>query len=90
MSRNTKKKLAAVMFCKFNNYDSFVNSDKNLAVKILSDYDSVLKNMRLDDGTLWPIPICLDIDKNSIDLFSCPSPNPLGLPHSGLKEKPCP
>lgn len=27
-----------------------------------SDYDSVLKNMRLADGTLWPMPIMLDIN----------------------------
>lgn len=27
------------------------------------DYDSVVKDMRLTDGTLWPIPICLDIDE---------------------------
>ncbi len=27
------------------------------------DYDSVVKNMRLVDGTLWPMPITLDITK---------------------------
>ena len=42
MSKNTKKKLAAVMFCKFDDYDSYVNSDKKLAVKILGDYDKVV------------------------------------------------
>jgi sulfate adenylyltransferase len=26
-----------------------------------SDYESVLDRMRLQDGTLWPIPVCLDI-----------------------------
>ncbi len=26
-----------------------------------SDYRSVLRTMRLADGTLWPIPVCLDI-----------------------------
>nr|MDJ0876677.1 adenylyltransferase [Desulfobacterales bacterium] len=26
-----------------------------------SDYESVLDRMRLQDGALWPIPICLDI-----------------------------
>ena len=25
------------------------------------DYESVCKSMRLTDGTLWPIPVCLDI-----------------------------
>ncbi|MBW2515150.1 MAG: bifunctional sulfate adenylyltransferase/adenylylsulfate kinase [Deltaproteobacteria bacterium] len=29
---------------------------------IRSDYESVLDRMRLQDGTLWPIPICMDID----------------------------
>ena len=27
------------------------------------DYESVIENMRLSDGTLWPIPICLDISE---------------------------
>lgn len=26
-----------------------------------SDYESVLERMRLADGTLWPIPVCLDV-----------------------------
>ncbi len=26
-----------------------------------ADYESVLDRMRLQDGTLWPIPICLDV-----------------------------
>jgi len=27
------------------------------------DYDSVLSSMRLEDGTLWPVPVCLDISE---------------------------
>jgi sulfate adenylyltransferase len=29
------------------------------------DYDAVLKEMRLCDGTVWPIPICLDVDEQT-------------------------
>lgn len=28
-----------------------------------NDYESVLDRMRLQDGTVWPIPICLDINE---------------------------
>ena len=28
-----------------------------------SDYESVLDRMRLQDGVLWPIPICMDVDE---------------------------
>jgi len=28
-----------------------------------ADYDSVLQDMRLADGTLWPIPVCLDVNR---------------------------
>ena len=28
-----------------------------------ADYDSVVTNMRLADGTLWPIPVTLDVDE---------------------------
>lgn len=28
-----------------------------------ADYDTVLESMRLADGTLWPIPICLDVSE---------------------------
>ena len=31
------------------------------------DYESVVSKMRLSDGTLWPIPIILDITKNILD-----------------------
>ena len=53
MSNNTKKKLAAVMFCKFVDYDKYVQNDKKLAIKILSDYDSVItKNVKKFSGRL--------------------------------------
>lgn len=29
-----------------------------------ADYESVCKDMRLSDGTLWPIPITLDVDED--------------------------
>jgi sulfate adenylyltransferase len=31
---------------------------------VQADYESVLDRLRLQDGTLWPIPICLDISEN--------------------------
>ena len=31
------------------------------------DYESVLNNMRLENGKLWPIPIILDVNKKDID-----------------------
>ena len=37
------------------------------------DYESVVNNLRLDDGSLWPIPINLDVTKEysqSIDIGS--------------------
>jgi len=37
---------------------SFMNQD---------DYERVLRHMRLSDGTLWPMPIMLDIDKEYAD-----------------------
>tara|TARA_Y100001970_G_scaffold285521_1_gene405524 strand:- start:282 stop:1925 length:1644 start_codon:yes stop_codon:yes gene_type:complete len=32
-----------------------------------SDYDSVVKDMKLSNGELWPIPIVLDTDEEAID-----------------------
>jgi sulfate adenylyltransferase len=31
------------------------------------DYDAVLERMRLADGTLWPIPVTLDVDRKFVD-----------------------
>ena len=42
----------------FNPIKGFMNKN---------DYESVLKNMRLNDGTLWPIPIILDLSKKIIE-----------------------
>ena len=28
-----------------------------------ADYESVLQGMRLTDGTLWPLPVCLDVNE---------------------------
>ena len=32
-----------------------------------ADYESVCKDMRLKDGSLWPIPITLDVDEKIAD-----------------------
>ncbi|MCP4579697.1 MAG: adenylyltransferase, partial [Deltaproteobacteria bacterium] len=34
-----------------------------------TDYASVLDRMRLNDGTLWPMPICLDISEGEAKSF---------------------
>ena len=39
-----------------------------------TDYESVLSNMRLADGTLWPIPVTLDVMKLRLKLFNQNSP----------------
>lgn len=36
----------------------------------LTDYDSVCATMRMCDGTLWPIPICLDVSAEFAQLLS--------------------
>ncbi len=33
------------------------------------DYEEVLKNMRLVDGTIWPMPICLDVDEKTASVL---------------------
>lgn len=35
-----------------------------------TDYDSVLEHMRLSDGTVWPIPVTLDVDQQFADSIS--------------------
>lgn len=35
-----------------------------------SDYESVLNNMKLSNGEIWPIPIMLDVDEEFIDANS--------------------
>ena len=53
MSKSTKKKLAAVMFCKFVDYNVLVENDKKLALKILGDYDSIIdKNVKDFNGRI--------------------------------------
>ena len=34
------------------------------------DYDSVVNNLRLDDGSLWPIPINLDVTNDFSESIS--------------------
>ncbi len=35
-----------------------------------ADYDTVLENMRLQDGSIWPIPITLDVTAEFADKFN--------------------
>ena len=68
-----------------NNYPSLQLSDRHLCDLELimnggfnpltgfmnqNDYDSVLNNMRLSDGSLWPIPITLDVDDKFLSKIS--------------------
>ena len=32
-----------------------------------NDYNAVIETMRLADGTVWPIPICLDVDEQTAE-----------------------
>ena len=43
MPDNTKKKLAAIMFSKFVEFENYLSEDENFAVKILSDHDKILE-----------------------------------------------
>ena len=68
-----------------NNYPSLQLSDRHLCDLELiinggfnplngfmskGDYNSVIKNMRLNDGSLWPIPITLDVDDTFVSEIS--------------------
>ena len=35
-----------------------------------TDYDSVVDDMRLADGTLWPMPITLDMNKKTAETMA--------------------
>jgi sulfate adenylyltransferase len=50
--------LELIMIGGFSPLETFMNQ---------ADYLSVVNKMRLSDGTLWPIPITLDIDKQLAD-----------------------
>jgi len=41
------------------------------------DYESVLGEMRLVDGTLWPIPVCLDVGEDIAQILE--KDHPLAL-----------
>tara|TARA_S200000501_G_C20858508_1_gene758671 strand:+ start:1597 stop:3267 length:1671 start_codon:yes stop_codon:yes gene_type:complete len=68
-----------------NNYPSLQLSDRHLCDLELiinggfnplngfmskNDYDSVIQNMRLNNGSLWPIPITLDVDDKFVSEIS--------------------
>jgi sulfate adenylyltransferase len=74
VSEERKKELKSLLI----NYESWTLTDRQVCDLELilnggfsplkgflnkNDYDSVLKNMRLADETLWPMPISLDITK---------------------------
>ena len=44
MPDNTKKKLAAIMFSKFVQFESYLSEDESFAVKILADHDKILES----------------------------------------------
>jgi len=43
------------------------------------DYDSVLDNMRLDNGNLWPIPITLDVNEKTLKSYNLKESSKISL-----------
>lgn len=81
VSEERKKELKSLLI----NYESWTLTDRQVCDLELilnggfsplkgflnkKDYDSVVKNMRLADETLWPMPITLDITKEISDKLS--------------------
>jgi len=81
VSEERKKELKSLLI----NYESWTMTDRQICDLELilnggfsplkgflnrKDYDSVLKNMRLNNGSLWPIPITLDITNEISDKLS--------------------
>ncbi len=50
--------LELILLGAFNPLKSFLSRD---------DYESVIENMRLSDGKLWPLPITLDVDNEFVE-----------------------
>ena len=50
--------LELILLSAFNPIKSFLSKD---------DYESVIKNMRLSNGKLWPLPITLDVDNQFVE-----------------------
>ena len=55
-----------------NDLELILNGAFNPVNKFMvrKDYNSVLKDMRLSDGSLWPIPITLDISKGELEIYN--------------------
>ncbi len=81
VSEERKKELKSLLI----NYESWAVTDRQICDLELilnggfsplkgflnkNDYDSVVKNMRLADGTLWPMPVTLDITNEISDKLS--------------------
>ena len=51
-----------------------------------ADFDSVCDNMRLADGTLWPLPVCLDVDENVAETLRAETSSSDGKPMLVLRD----